>query len=173
MAIHAALTGHVVLSTLHTNDASGAFPRLIDMHIEPFLMTSSIHTVIAQRLTRKLCDTCKVATEYAKEEIDEIQLEMDKMPKKQQEEFKKGELKFYKAVGCDACGGKGYKGRIGVFEVLDVTEPIRELVLKRSSGALINEQAMKEGMVTMVQDGIIKALRGLTTMEEVWRVTKE
>ena len=173
MAIHAALTGHVVLSTLHTNDASGAFPRLIDMHIEPFLMTSSIHTVIAQRLTRKLCDTCKVATEYSKEEIDEIQLEMDKMPKKQQEEFKKGELKFYKAVGCDACGGKGYKGRIGVFEVLDVTEPIRELVLKRSSGALINEQAMKEGMVTMVQDGIIKALRGLTTMEEVWRVTKE
>lgn len=173
MAIHAALTGHIVLSTLHTNDAAGAFPRLIDMHIEPFLLTSSIHTVIAQRLARKICEECKEKIEISKEELAEIKAEIELMPEESQKELRKDDLHFYHGKGCDACAGKGYKGRIGVFEVLNVTEPIRSLVLKRSSGTEITEQAVKEGMVTMVQDGIVKANRGLTTIEEVWRVTRE
>jgi type IV pilus assembly protein PilB len=174
MAIHAALTGHIVLSTLHTNDAAGAFPRLIDMHIEPFLITSSIHTVIAQRLARKVCGECKEEVQLPKQELADIQKEVDSMPADSKEMLKKeGPLKFYHGKGCDACGGKGYKGRIGVFEVLNVSEPIREFVMSRSSGAVITGQAIKEGMVTMAQDGIIKASRGLTTIEEVWRVTRE
>ncbi len=175
MAIHAALTGHIVLSTLHTNDAAGAFPRLIDMHIEPFLITSSVHTVIAQRLARKVCDECREELELSKAEMDEIKEEVERMPAESKEVLKKegASLKFFHGKGCDRCGGKGYKGRIGVFEVLNVTEPIRELVMQRSSGAVITAQAIKEGMVTMPQDGIIKAARGLTTIEEVWRVTRE
>ncbi|MBU6389142.1 Flp pilus assembly complex ATPase component TadA [Patescibacteria group bacterium] len=173
MAIHAALTGHVVLSTLHTNDAAGAFPRLIDMNIEPFLITTSIHTVIAQRLARIVCPDCKMKVEPTKPEIEEVEAELKKMPAKTREEFAGKKLQFYEGKGCDACGGKGYRGRLGVFEVLDVSEPIRELILKRSSGDTITMQAIKEGMVTMVQDGIIKALRGQTSLSEVWRVTKE
>jgi len=173
MAIHAALTGHIVLSTLHTNDAAGAFPRLIDMGIEPFLITSSVHTVIAQRLTRKICPDCKEKIELSKEELDEIQVEIDKMPEQQRDEVMSKPLEFWHGKGCDKCGGKGYKGRIGVFEILDVTEEIRSLVLKRTSGDEIAASAVKNGMVTMVQDGIIKALRGDTTIEEVWRATRE
>lgn len=173
MAIHAALTGHIVLSTLHTNDSAGAFPRLIDMHIEPFLITSSIHTVIAQRLARKICEACKEEVELSKEELSEIMEEVERMPDGTRKDVKKDDLHFYHGKGCDACGGKGYKGRIGIFEVLNVTEPIRSLVLKRSSGAEITAQAVEEGMVTMIQDGIVKATKGMTTIEEVWRVTRE
>jgi type II secretory ATPase GspE/PulE/Tfp pilus assembly ATPase PilB-like protein/nucleoid DNA-binding protein len=173
MAIQAALTGHIVLSTLHTNDAAGAFPRLIDMGIEPFLLTSSIHTVIAQRLTRKICNVCKYKIEVSDEEVKEVREEISRMAPETQKTIKEKELEFYMGKGCQSCGGKGYKGRLGVFEVLDVSEPIRDLVLKRSSNALITQQAVKEGMVTMVQDGIIKALRGQTSLEEVWRVTRE
>lgn len=172
MAIHAALTGHIVLSTLHTNDAAGSFPRLLDMEVEPFLLTSSIHTVIAQRLARKICQECKEEVELSKEEIKEIQTIIEQMPEAIQHDIGK-DMKFYHGKGCDVCGGKGYKGRLGIFEVLNVTEPIRSLILKRSSGEAITEQATKEGMVTMVQDGIVKVLRGLTTIEEVWRVTRE
>jgi type IV pilus assembly protein PilB len=173
MAIHAALTGHVVLSTLHTNDAAGAFPRLIDMQIEPFLITSSLHTVIAQRLARKLCQKCLEEVEVSSVELEEVKAEIARMTPEVRATLGKEKLKFHRGKGCDACGGKGYKGRVGVFEVLDVNEPIRDLVLKRSSGDSITEQAIKDGMVTMVQDGIVKALRGLTTLEEVWRVTRE
>lgn len=173
MAVHAALTGHIVLSTLHTNDAAGAFPRLIDMDIEPFLITSSVHTVIAQRLARKVCQECKQEVKIEKEELEEIEEEIARMPKHVQEEMHRTERKFYKGAGCPVCGGKGYKGRIGIFEVLDVSEPVRKLILQRLSNTDIAAQAVKEGMVTMIQDGIVKAMRGLTSMEEVWRVTKE
>ncbi|HSI21000.1 MAG TPA: ATPase, T2SS/T4P/T4SS family [Verrucomicrobiae bacterium] len=172
MAIHAALTGHIVLSTLHTNDAAGAFPRLIDMGIEPFLITSSVHTVIAQRLTRKICEDCKEELHLSKEEMAEIDEEIARMPKDVREAIK-DKRTLYHGKGCDSCGGKGYKGRLGVFEVLDVTEPVRDLVLKRSSGLTITEEAISNGMVTMVQDGILKALNGDTTISEVWRVTRE
>lgn len=173
MAVQAALTGHIVLSTLHTNDAAGAFPRLTDMGIEPFLLTSSIHTIIGQRLTRKICQACKYEVKVLDVEMQEVQGHVKEMPAAVQADIASRELKFYMGKGCDVCSGKGYKGRLGVFEVLDVTEPIRELVLKRSSGAAITKQATSEGMVTMTQDGIVKALRGLTSLEEVWRVTRE
>ena len=173
MAIHAALTGHVVLSTLHTNDAAGAFPRLIDMKIEPFLITSSVHTVIGQRLARKICPECREGFEVTEAEMTEVKGIIATMPEDVQKEFSKEKMQFQHGKGCDACGTTGYHGRIGIFEVLDVTEPIRELVLKRSSGAAITELGVKEGMVTMIQDGIIKALRGQTTLSEVWRVTRE
>ncbi len=173
MAVHAALTGHVVLSTLHTNDAAGSFPRLIDMGVEPFLITSSVHTVIGQRLARKICADCKEKVTLAAEEKAEIMEEVRRMPKEQQAALHEADLTFYRGKGCDVCGGKGYKGRVGIFEVLDVTEGIRDLVLKRSSGAVITEQAVAAGMVTMTQDGILKALKGMTTLEEVWRVTRE
>jgi len=172
MAIHAALTGHIVLSTLHTNDAAGTFPRLIDMGIEPFLVTSSIHTAIGQRLARKICQECKKEIELTKEELADIETDIQKMPAEVRESLGK-ERKFYQGAGCPACGGKGYKGRLGIFEVLDVTEPIRSLIAKRASGAEITAEAVKEGMVTMAQDGVIKALKGLTTIQEVWRVTRE
>lgn len=173
MAVQAALTGHIVLSTLHTNDAAGAFPRLIDMGIEPFLLTSSVHTVIAQRLARKVCQECRYEVEIPEVEIAEVEGHIKEMPVTVREELAKQKLTFYMGKGCDVCGGKGYKGRLGVFEVLDVSEPIRELILKRSSNTLITGQAIKEGMVTMIQDGIVKALRGDTSLEEVWRITRE
>ena len=173
MAVQAALTGHIVLSTLHTNDAAGSFPRLIDMGIEPFLLTSSVHTVIAQRLTRKICSDCRVLMAISSDEVEEVRAIIAKMPEVEREWWRDKPLEFSKGEGCDSCGGKGYKGRIGVFEVLDVTEPVRDLVLKRASNTAITEQAVKQGMLTMLQDGIIKALRGVTTLEEVWRVTRE
>ena len=173
MAIQAALTGHIVLSTLHTNDAAGAFPRLIDMGIEPFLLTSSIHTVIAQRLTRKICSECRIPTTISTDEVKEVKALIAKMPDFERKESENGPMEFSVGKGCDVCGGKGYKGRVGVFEVLDVSEPIRDLVSKRASNSAITEQAVASGMLTMLQDGIIKALHGITTLEEVWRVTRE
>lgn len=173
MAVHAALTGHIVLSTLHTNDAAGAFPRLIDMGVEPFLITSSVHTVIAQRLARLICPECKEKVEIPKEELAEVMEQVKAMPEAVREGINQKELAFYHGKGCEKCGGKGYKGRAGIFEVLDVTEPVRDLILKRSSNTDITRQAVEEGMVTMVQDGILKALMGKTTLQEVWRVTKE
>jgi type IV pilus assembly protein PilB len=173
MAIQAALTGHVVLSTLHTNDAAGAFPRLIDMQIEPFLITSSVHTVIAQRLARKICLNCRVEKEIDKDGWEEVDAEINNMPDAIRAEVKKMDRKMYYGKGCDHCGGKGYTGRIGIFEVLDVSDDTRKLIMKRSSGEEITAQAIKGGMITMVQDGIIKALQGITTLEEVWRVTRE
>ncbi len=172
MAIHAALTGHVVLSTLHTNDAAGTFPRLLDMGIEPFLVTSSVHTAIGQRLARKICQECKQEVTLTKEEMSDIEKDIEHMPAEVRETLGKSRT-FYHGVGCPACAGKGYKGRIGIFEVLNVTEAIRSLIASRSSGADITAQAVKEGMVTMAQDGVLKALKGLTTIEEVWRVTRE
>jgi type IV pilus assembly protein PilB len=173
MAVHAALTGHVVLSTLHTNNAAGAIPRLIDMGVEPFLLTSSINVIIGQRLCRTICTDCKEEAKVTEEEIKTIRAEIDKMPAKEKEEVKKKQFKFYKGKGCKSCDESGYQGRIGIYEVLDVTEPIKDLTLKRVSASQIEAKGIEEGMLTMTQDGIKKALEGKTSMEEVWRVTKE
>ena len=173
MAVHAALTGHVVLSTLHTNNAAGAIPRLIDMGVEPFLLTSSINVIIGQRLCRTICTDCKEEVKLTEEEIKMIQTEIDKMPAKDKEDVKKKQLKFYKGKGCKSCDESGYRGRIGIYEVLNVTEPIKDLTLKRVSASQIEAKGIEEGMLTMTQDGIKKALEGKTSMEEIWRVTKE
>jgi type IV pilus assembly protein PilB len=173
MAVHAALTGHIVLSTLHTNDAAGAIPRLIDMGIEPFLIASSVNTIIAQRLARRICQHCKTELKVPKEVVLEIEKELKELPKELQSKLKgsSSSLNVYKGVGCNFCNQTGYKGRIGIFEILPVEGEIQDLVTKKSSAGEIQKTATKLGMTTMKQDGILKVLDGLITMEELWRVT--
>lgn len=173
MAVHAALTGHVVLSTLHTNDSAGAAPRLIDMGVEPFLLTSSINAVIGQRLGRKICEDCKEEITLPEEEVNKIKAEIEKMSEMEKKQIKTKEYKFYHGKGCKVCNNSGYKGRVGLFEILVVSEKIKELILKKESSYRIEEQAINEGMITMLHDGLLKVLDGLTTIEEVWRTTKE
>lgn len=164
IAVHSALTGHLVLSTLHTNDAAGAIPRFLDMGVEGFLVASTINVVIAQRLVRKICVGC--LTEYAPDQIviDELSQDVGISLKNQ---------KFYKGQGCPECNMSGYSGRIGIYEVLSITENIRKLVSAKKSANDIAKQAVSEGMETMIYDGLNKVAAGLTTIEEVMRVVKE
>lgn len=172
IAINAALTGHVVLSSLHTNDSAGALPRLLDMGIEPFLITSSTNAIVAQRLCRKICEKCKQETPTKSEYQEAIDQEIENLPEPEKSEAK-SKKKLFMGAGCNACGNSGYKGRIGIYEVLGVTEPIRQLTIKRATSSEIMAQSKKEGLISMKQDGILKALDGLTTIEEIWRVTKD
>lgn len=173
MAVHAALTGHVVLSTLHTNDAAGAVPRLIDMGVEPFLVTSSVNTVIAQRLGRKICDKCKIKTQITPHAEQLVRQEIAKMPEKERQGAEKRKLEFFKGKGCDVCSNSGYKKRIGIFEIFPVTPEMQALIIQKVPASKLAEESVKQGMLTMKQDGILKVLDGITTLEEVWRVTKE
>lgn len=163
IAIQASLTGHLVFSTLHTNDAPSALTRLIDMGIEPFLITSTIRAVLAQRLVRLICKKCK--KEYKADEHDLSELGIKKEP---MEDFK-----FYKGEGCSECNGSGYKGRTGLYELFIVNDKIREMVSKHKSLSDIRKAACTDGMVTLREDGIKKIMHGLTTIEEVLRETKE
>jgi type IV pilus assembly protein PilB len=177
LSIHAALTGHLVFSTLHTNSAAGALPRLIDMKTEPFLLTSTVIAVEAQRLVRKVCSECKkeypASTEEQKQIKELLGSFYDQAPKK----VKKGKLMLTKggAKGkkCEKCGGSGYSGRTGIFEVLMMSDTISRLVLEQRPTNEIQDQAVKEGMITLVQDGLAKVLEGVTTTEEVLRVAEE
>lgn len=164
MAVHSALTGHLVLSTLHTNDASGAIPRFIDMGVEGFLLASTINLVIAQRLVRKLCTRC-IVSYTLQPEVAEYFTHL--IP-----DFNAGAT-FYKSTGCDECSHKGYKGRIGIFEILEVNEDIRRLIVQRVSGDQIMKAALENGMIPLLKDGIDKASSGLTSIEEVLRVVRE
>ncbi|EKD22947.1 MAG: hypothetical protein ACD_83C00164G0001 [uncultured bacterium] len=143
------------------------------MDIEPFLIASSVNTVVGQRLTRKLCPKCKQAKKVSALEIEEIKAEIEKMPKDVKKDVNLKDATFFTPKGCDDCSKNGYKGRIGVFEVLDISENIKDLVIARSTSGKIQEQAIAEGMLTMLQDGILKAMKGVTSLEEVWRVTRE
>lgn len=246
MAVHAALTGHIVLSTLHTNNAAGCLPRLLDMEVEPFLIASTVNAVIGQRLVRKLCPDCREAYEVDKEQIEEIVdtfdldrnfliasppknvvQEIEKISeggekvipapktldkkvsildqiaqdptiinrsmqkaeenekglreqifiKPQQDQKKEGShelsLTLYRPVGCKKCNKTGYEGRIGIYEVLDMTDKIGGMIVSRATTDDLQKQAIEEGMITMAQDGFIKSLIGITTIEEVLRVTRE
>src|SRR5947207_3413676 len=161
IAVKAALTGHQVLSTLHTNDAAGAITRLDDMGIEPFLISSSVLMSCAQRLVRKICTNCR--EEFTPE--PEIFTRLGVEPKT--------ENVFYRGSGCDRCKGRGYLGRLAIIEALTVTESIRRLIMKRASAAVIKNQAVTEGMKTLRMTGIDKALEGQTTLEEVLRVAAD
>lgn len=168
IAVNAALTGHLVLSTLHTNDAATAIPRLTDMKVEPFLVASTVNIIIAQRLVRKICDMCKTTITESTEELKKH------LP---EEAIKKhfgdtAELTLYKGKGCKICHNTGYNGRLGVFEVLEVSKDIRQLISERKDSDEINQKALEEGMTTMLDDGLDKVKKGLTTIEEVVRVTK-
>jgi type IV pilus assembly protein PilB len=169
IAINSAMTGHLVLSTLHTNDAATAIPRLIDMDVEPFLVSSTVNVVIGQRLVRKICDSCKVSYTQTTEELNKS-LRKDLVEK----HFgTKTELRMYKGKGCSVCQNTGYVGRIGIYEVLEITKPIQTLINQKADAELIREKAIEEGMSTMLEDGLDKVQQGITTLEEVLRVTKE
>jgi type II secretory ATPase GspE/PulE/Tfp pilus assembly ATPase PilB-like protein len=176
LTIHAALTGHLVLSTLHTNSSIGAIPRLIDMGIEPFLLSSSLRVVAAQRLVRRICENCKYEVPIPKRILEFITQEIAKID---EEELKKYEIDpqkgyhFYEGKGCEACGKTGYKGRIAVFEALEIDSELKDIIAeKNGSESEILKYAEKNKMVTVKQDGIMKVLKGLTAFSEVERVTE-
>jgi len=168
IAVNAALTGHLVVSTLHTNDAATALPRLIDMKVEPFLVASTVNIIVAQRLVRKICESCKT----------KLVLKRSDMAKNVPEEiiakyFPPAEdLAVYEGKGCKICHHTGYAGRIGIFEVLEMSEKIRKLIADKNDSDVIAKEAVSEGMTTMQEDGIDKIAKGLTTFEEVLRATK-
>ena len=162
IAIRAALTGHLVFSTLHTNDAASAFTRLIDMGIEPFLVASSVEAIMAQRLVRTICPFCKT-----EQKIEHNYLRKIGFP-----ENEIGTAKFWKGVGCEECRQLGYQGRMGIYELLVLNEAIRPLVLNRSAASTIAQRAIENGMRTLRTDGWNKVRNGVTTVEEVLRVTQ-
>jgi general secretion pathway protein E len=163
IAIQAALTGHLVFSTLHTNDAASAATRLVDMEIEPFLVASVVRAIVAQRLIRVVCPECKEGYVPEPEMLKEVGITT--------EQLKGG--KVYRGKGCPACSGTGYRGRTGIYEILLVSETIRQLIMKKADSASIGRQAVEEGMKTLREDGARKIVEGITTLEEVVRVTQE
>jgi len=161
IAIKAALTGHMVLSTLHTNDAPSTISRLMNMGIEPFLVATSVHLICAQRLVRRICPKCKVQEEVARQFLRESGYT------REEAEY----VKAYKGTGCPACDGKGYKGRTGLYEVLEVTDDIRDLILNGASAVDLRRKGIEQGMITLRRSGLIKVAAGITTLEEVYRET--
>ena len=174
LAVQSALTGHLVFSTLHTNSAAGAIPRLIDMGVEPFLIAASLNAIGAQRLVRKLCQDCKhevPATEAIKEVVRK---ELQGVSKEELGSLSLDDIKIYEGAGCDKCGKTGYKGRLAIIEMLAITQSIQEMLIgKQATNQAIFEEAKKSGMITMQQDGFIKVLSGATSYEEVFRVISE
>ncbi len=166
LAVQASLTGHLVFSTLHTNDASGAIPRLLDMGAEPYLLASSVTAIVAQRVVRKIHEECKESYVPEPKMIQEVKNVLGSLMPKE-------EVKFYRGKGDVECGNSGYYGRVGIFEVLPITEKISRLILERSITLELEKQAVVEGMITLKQDGYLKVLEGLTSMEEVLRVAQE
>jgi type IV pilus assembly protein PilB len=200
LAVQASLTGHLVLSTLHTNSAAAAIPRLLDMGVQSYLLASTLRCIVAQRLPRRICKECMEAYPAPPEVVKNIKevlagkQEFDLVPYLQRVYESKrasaggeqitmrppevgpdGEpvIYLYRGTGCDRCGGMGYSGRVGIFEVLDVSEKISRLIMDNVSADQIKDTAVEEGMLTMIQDGYLKALEGITTLEEVLRVSKE
>ncbi|MDD5031831.1 MAG: GspE/PulE family protein [Patescibacteria group bacterium] len=174
IAIQAALTGHLVLSTIHTNDAAGAIPRFLSMGSKPFLLAPAINALIGQRLVRRLCQKCKQPAKIDGETLKRVKEILEKLPTEYKKEVDFNNLKFYKSAGCPACQEIGYKGQIGIYEILVMNKEIEKLILAgQISEYDIREIAVKNGMVVMVQDGILKALEGITSVEEVFRVAEE
>ena len=178
LAIHAALTGHLVLSTLHTTNALGVIPRLIDMDVRPFLIAPTLSVAIAQRLVRSLCPDCRKKVKPTKEVAELMWKELKSLPsiiKKELPDLPSSisGLHVYKAEGCKKCNFKGIKGRVGVYEVLKMTDSLAELISRDLSEAKIMEEAVSQGMATMKQDGVLKVLEGITSVEEILRVAED
>jgi type IV pilus assembly protein PilB len=181
IAIHSAMTGHLVLSTLHTNDAVGTLPRLLDMGIAPFLVASTTNLIVAQRLVRKICQNCSDTYQLSKQNVEELAQELDLksviktlerekvIPSNQNLEA----LTFYRGKGCRQCNNDGYRGRIGIYETFEITEEVSDLILRRSSDTELKKAALAQNMLTMLEDGFIKALKGVTTVEEILRAARE
>jgi type IV pilus assembly protein PilB len=161
IAIQASLTGHLVFTTLHTNDAPGAVTRLIDMGVEPFLISSTLEAVLGQRLLRTICPSCRTAYEPRESFLDQLGLSRRDI----------GEKQFYYGKGCDACNNTGYKGRKGIYELMKISDPIRELINERAPSVVLKQKAVELGMVTLRQDGLRSIFEGDTTIEEVLKYT--
>ena len=157
IAVHAALTGHLLFSTLHTNDSASAVTRLTDMGVENYLVSSTLVAVVAQRLVRRLCRNCR---------------EVDEVPKSLREKLSLKDATLYRGSGCSECSGTGYRGRIGVFELLEIDDDLRQLILKNASSTRIKHLAIEKGMRTLQEDALQKAISGITSLEEVMRVTQ-
>ena len=164
IAVQSALTGHLVLSTLHTNDAAGGITRLLDMGLEEYLLTSTVNGILAQRLIRKLCPSCKKGAIAAPEIVKKLRL---------QRFAPKGDIVLYQPIGCSACSHTGYRGRLAIIEFLPMTDPIRKLIMAHEEAGAIQKLAITEGMQTLYENGLVKVIEGITTLEEVMRVTSE
>ena len=164
IAVQSALTGHLVLSTLHTNDAAGGITRLLDMGLEEDLLTSTVNGILAQRLVRKLCPACKEGYIAPPEIVEDLRLRRFAPD---------GNIVLYKPVGCSACAGMGYRGRLAIIEFLPMTDPIRKLIMAHEEAGAIQKLAIAEGMQTLYENGLVKVVQGITTLEEVMRVTSE
>jgi general secretion pathway protein E len=166
IAIQASLTGHLVFSTVHTNDAPGAVTRLIDMGVEPFLVASSLMGCLAQRLVRVVCKECREAYLPTAEELAEIGLGPQALREA-------GVDHLYREIGCSSCNDTGYRGRTGIYEMMMVTDDIRQQILRKVDSGTIKKTAVGQGMRTLIQDGAIKVMRGITTSSELLSVTQE
>lgn len=164
IAVQSALTGHLVLSTLHTNDAAGGITRLLDMGLEEYLLTSTVNGILAQRLIRKLCPSCKKGAIASPEIVKKLRL---------QRFAPKGDIVLYQPIGCSACSHTGYRGRLAIIEFLPMTDPIRKLIMAHEEAGTIQKLAITEGMQTLYENGLVKVIEGITTLEEVMRVTSE
>lgn len=176
LTIHAALTGHLVLSTLHTNSSIGAIPRLVDMGIEPFLLASSLRVVAAQRLVRRICENCKQEVKISQSVLEYIKNQIENLP---QEELKKYKVDLSKGIhvfegkGCEECGKTGYKGRVAIFEALEIDKDMKEIISEKNGAeAEVQKYAEKQGMIKIKQDGLLKVILGITTLAEIERVTE-
>jgi type IV pilus assembly protein PilB len=172
IAIRAALTGHLVLSTIHTNSAVATLTRILDMGVKPFLITSSIRGIISQRLVRRVCEKCKEEYTPEPEMAQEIKEELKGISPKDLDPKLLQNIRLYRGKGCNACNKLGYKGRLGVFEILEMDRDVAELVLKDAPDTEMETVAKKNGMVTLKQDGFIKCLKGLTSIEEIFRIAQ-
>ncbi len=161
IAIQASLTGHLVFTTLHTNDAPGAITRMIDMGVEPFLISSTLEAVLGQRLLRRICSQCR--TDFRPNDSLLAQLEIPRRDI--------GEKKFFYGKGCDACNQTGYKGRIGIYELMRITDPVREMINQRAPTVVLKQKAIELGMNTLRTDGVRSIFAGDTTIEEVLKYT--
>jgi type II secretory ATPase GspE/PulE/Tfp pilus assembly ATPase PilB-like protein len=174
VAINAALTGHLLLSTLHTNDAAGALPRFISMGVKPFLLAPALNAIIGQRLVRKVCEKCKEIVAPTPEELAFVKKAVSEIPEASGEKVApEAEWKFYKGKGCEVCNKTGYKGRLGIYEILTMSEEIKAALSETISEYQVRELAKQQGMTTMQQDGVLKILDGLSTVEEILRVAGE
>lgn len=172
LAVHSALTGHLVLSTLHTNNAAGIIPRLIDMGIKPFLLIPSLALGVSQRLVRRLCPHCKEKTKATAEEIKYVLEHLKELPAEEKQKIKKP-IYIFKAKGCKKCNNKGYLGRCGIFEALQMTDNLAAIVVSSPDEVAVHKEAKRQGMITLLEDAVLKVLQGATTLEEVMRVAEE
>jgi len=174
MAVHAALTGHLLFSTLHTNDAVGTIPRLLDMHVEPFILASTLTLIVAQRLCRRVCTKCKETYEIPEDMAERIRAEFAKRNNSLPEGMDlNGKLMGFRGKGCSACRDTGYSGRVVISEALPITQKMRVIISDGFKPDDVEKEVNNSLSLTLVQDGVIKALQGITTLEEVFRVSKE